>query len=293
LSAKFNFDPRQLEAFEATVQAGTLSGAAGDLNLTLAAVSLRLKALEESCAQRLLVRGKTARPTAAGQALLAHIKQVRLLEADLNDTLRPDPLARVVLNVAVNADSLTSWFIPGVQAILTQHNMLLQTIVDDQDHTHQWLANGDVIGCVTTVSKPFRACVAEPLGAMRYRCVAAPRLVEQLGKDRSIHALLKTPAVCFNRKDGLQDLFLAQHFGLKQINYPRHYFPAVDAFHYALVNGLGWGMEADIQDSSDFKAKRLIDLFPGKTVSVPLYWLHWAHEAPAAARLSLAIKAVN
>jgi LysR family transcriptional regulator, chromosome initiation inhibitor len=295
------FDPRQLAAFDATVQTGSLSAAALTLRITLAATSLRIKALEESLGQRLLVRGKTARATPAGQALLTHIKQVRLLEADLQHTLQPDSggprrgraQAYQNISVAVNADSLASWFFPGIQAALQKHRLTLDVTVDDQEHTLEWLKNGDVIGCVTTLATPLRGCVAEPLGTMRYRCVAAPGLqVKLLGKKTTIglHQLVTQPAIGFNRKDSLQDQFLHHCFGVTDLSYPRHYIPAVDAYRQGLLSGLGWGMQADIQAPQDLRSGTLVDLFPGQCVDVPLFWHHWQREAPQAARLTSAIK---
>ncbi len=281
-------DPRQLQTFAAIVQEGSLSAAALRLNITLAATSLRIKALEAHMGQRLLVRGKVARATPAGQALLAHIQQVQLLEADLAHTLQPSGQGLQVLHVAINADSLASWFLRGVQSALQKHKLLLHVVVDDQDHTLQWLQNGDVIGCVTTLAAPLRGCIAEPLGLMRYQCVAAPGVVVAMPTP---HHLLATPAIGFNTKDNLQDQFLREHFGLTNMNYPRHYLPAADAYHQALIDGMGWGMVATIQYTDDLKAGRLLNLFPGKWIDVPLYWQHWQREAPQAAKLSLAIKA--
>jgi LysR family transcriptional regulator, chromosome initiation inhibitor len=293
-----HLDPRQLAAFDATVRTGSLSAAALTLHITLAATSLRIKALEESLGQRLLVRGKVARATPAGQALLSHIKQVRLLEADLAHTLHPARAAGAGayqnISVAVNADSLASWFFPGVRAALQKHRLTLDVTVDDQEHTLEWLKNGDVIGCVTTLATPLRGCVAEPLGTMRYRCVAAPGLRDKLlGKKAAIglHQLVTQPAIGFNRKDSLQDAFLRHCFGVNDLGYPRHYIPAADAYHDALVHGLGWGMQADIQSPDDLRSGALVDLFPGQCVDVPLFWHHWQREAPQAARLTLAIKA--
>jgi LysR family transcriptional regulator, chromosome initiation inhibitor len=291
------FDPRQLAAFDATVHTGSLSAAAVTLRITLAATSLRIKALEESLGQRLLVRGKVARATPAGQALLAHIKQVRLLEADLTQILLPARSAKAGvyqnISIAVNADSLASWFFPGVRAALQRHKLTLDVTVDDQDHTLEWLKNGDVVGCVTTLATPLRGCVAAPLGTMRYRCVAAPGLRDTLlGKKKTLglHQLVTQPAIGFNRKDGLQDEFLRTCFGVTDLTYPRHYIPAVDAYRDALINGLGWGMQADIQSPGDLRSGVLVDLFPGHFVDVQLFWHHWLREAPQAARLTLAIK---
>ena len=217
-------DARQLEALAAVVEHGGFGAAAQALSITLAAVSLRIKALEESLGQRLLVRGKQVRATPAGQALLAHIKQVRMMEADvlggLQGTSSQSSARKAVrwqsLSVAINADSVDSWFLPGVAAMLLRHHVLLDIMIDDQDHTHDALKSGDVMGCVTTLAEPMRGCVAEPLGLMRYRCVAAPAVLKRCHTSAaavSVHKLLTQPAVIFNRKDALQDTFLGQHFG--------------------------------------------------------------------------------
>jgi LysR family transcriptional regulator (chromosome initiation inhibitor) len=288
-------DARQLDALAAVIEHGGFGPAAHALSITLSAVSLRIKSLEESLGQRLLVRGKRVRATPAGQALLGHVKQVRLMEADLLAGLQGGEgrggVRWQALSVAINADSVASWFLPGVAPLLQRHRLLLEIVIDDQDHTHDALKSGDVIGCVTTLAQPMRGCVAEPLGVMRYRCVAAPDVVQRCRTPRgavSPHQLLAHPAIIFNRKDALQDAFLAQHFGLKQPNYPRHFAPAVDAFELAIELGLGWGMVPE-QDLANRPG--LQEVLPGATVDVALYWQHWARESASAQRLTEAVKA--
>jgi LysR family transcriptional regulator (chromosome initiation inhibitor) len=288
-------DARQLEALATVVEHGSFGAAAQALSLTLAAVSLRIKALEDTLGQRLLVRGKQVRATPAGQSLLAHVKQVRMMEADLLGGLQGTSLRSAVrwqsLSVAVNADSVASWFLPGVAPLLLKHHLLLEILIDDQDHTHDALKSGDVIGCVSTLAEPMRGCVAEPLGVMRYCCVATPAVVKRCQTPSgavSPHKMLEQPAVIFNRKDALQDAFLAQHFGLQQPHYPRHFAPAVEAFETAIELGLGWGM---VPEQHLAQRPTLQDLLPGATVDVALYWQHWAREAPSAQRLTEAVKA--
>ena len=103
-------DARQLEALTAVLEHGSFGAAAQSLSLSLAAVSLRIKALEEVLGQRLLVRGKQVRATPAGQALLAHVKQLRMMEADLLGGLQGTSARSAPrwqsLSVAVNADSV-------------------------------------------------------------------------------------------------------------------------------------------------------------------------------------------
>ena len=53
---------------------------------------------------------------------------------------------------------------------------------------------------------------------MRYRCVAALAPVQQCRTAAgalSVHHLLATPAIIFNRKDSLRDAFLAQRCKLQ------------------------------------------------------------------------------
>ena len=289
-------DAKQLDALAAVVEHGGFGPAAKALSLTLAAVSLRIKTLEAQLGQRLLVRGKTVRATATGQALLAHIKQLRSMEADLLAQL-PGAQAAVgrarwhSLAVAINADSLTSWFLPGLSALLLKQRLLLDITIDDQDHTHDALKSGAVTGCVTTLSEPMRGCVAEPLGVMRYRGVATEAVAQRCRTPAgklSPHRLLAQPAVIFNRKDALQDAFLAQHFDLRQPEYPRHFAPSVEAFETAIELGLGWGM---VPEQHLAQRPSLQELLPGATVDVALYWQHWAREAPSAQRLTQAVKA--
>ena len=287
-------DARQLEALAAVIEHGGFGQAAQALSLTLAAVSLRIKSLEDTLGQRLLVRGKQVRATPAGQALLGHVKQVRLMEADVLAGMQGGVQGEGVhwqsLSVAINADSVASWFLPGVAPLLRRHRLLLEIVIDDQDHTHDALKSGDVMGCVTTLASAMRGCVAEPLGVMRYLCVGAPDLVKRCCTPRgavSPHKLLAHPAVIFNRKDALQDAFLEQHFGLRQPLYPRHFAPAVEAFETAIELGLGWGMVPE-QDLA--QRKGLQEVLPGAAVDVVLYWQHWAHESASAQRLTAAVK---
>ena len=295
-------DARQLDALAAVIEHGSFGAAAKALSLTLAAVSLRIKSLEEALGQRLLVRGKQRRATPAGQALLGHVRQLRLMEADLLAGLPGGGgvVGRTTrmqsLSVAVNADSLSGWFLPGVAAALQQQRLLLDIVVDDQDHTHDALKSGDVAGCVTTLAQAMRGCVSEPLGLMRYRCLAAPALIAQWGDAAAAggaalaQRLLASPAVIFNRKDGLQDAYLARHFKLRDALYPQHFVPAVDGFELALELGMGWGMVPDASPAGRPRRRVLQEVWPGHPVDVMLYWQHWAREPLAAQGLTQVIK---
>ncbi len=286
-------DVKHLETLLAVVDHGGFGPAAKALGVSVAAVSQRVKALETELGQRLLTRGKHQRPTSSGQALLAHARQIRWMEADLLSQLKgnvgQERQRWQTLSVAVNADSLASWFLPGVAEATRKHRLLLDILIDDQDHTHAALEQGDVVACVSTVAAPMRGCQADFLGVMRYAAVASQEVVArcQANSDAErLHLLLREPAVIFNRKDGLQDIFLRQRFGVENALYPRHFAPAVDAFEAALAHGMGWGMVPQLHLG---QCPALQPIYNGAGVDVALYWHHWTQEPVAARHLTKAV----
>lgn len=73
----YRIDPFDLHLFAAVMQHGTITAAAAAVNLSLAAASARLKALENATGARLLERSKAgAAPTDAGRALAKHANRV-------------------------------------------------------------------------------------------------------------------------------------------------------------------------------------------------------------------------
>ncbi len=73
----YRIDPFDLHLFTAVMQHGTITAAAAAVNLSLAAASARLKALEDATGARLLERSKAgAKPTDAGRALARHASRV-------------------------------------------------------------------------------------------------------------------------------------------------------------------------------------------------------------------------
>src|SRR3954465_7352402 len=113
-------DYASLAALATVVQEGSFERAARALNVTSSAVSQRIKLLEERLGTVLVVRGQPCTATDTGRLLCRHIEQGARREQDLRGTLptlsQPSPAERVTLRVAVNADSLGTWFIKALAA---------------------------------------------------------------------------------------------------------------------------------------------------------------------------------
>jgi len=124
---------------------------------------------------------------------------VRLQEGELLQHIMPGRFVPVDFAVAVNADSLATWFEP-VAWQLARHHVALEIVVDDQDHTLDALARGDVKGCISTERQPLVGFVAECIGGMQYQCVATPSFAAQnFASELVLGDALKTVAILFNR----------------------------------------------------------------------------------------------
>jgi LysR family transcriptional regulator (chromosome initiation inhibitor) len=285
-------DRDQLETFATVAEEQSFERAAGILNITRGAVSQRIKALEESLATVVLVREKPIAPTPAGEILLRHVKALRMLEgAALQKLLpTPGPLAPVPLAIAVNADSLATWFPEVLQELLLKRRVALEIVTDDQDHTAARLARGEVIGCISTDAKPAAGFLAECLGAMEYRCYASPAFSEEFfPAGLTVQSVLDAPAVLFNRKDSLHDDFLKRRFGFAIDRYAKHYLPSPLALMEGIAMGAGYGLVPSSQARSLVDDGRLVDIAPSEPAMVDLYWHHWDLEPPLAHEITTLI----
>ena len=156
------FDPEALECLAAIIEEAGFERAAQRLSITQSAVSQRLRALEAQIGTVLIVRSRPLRPTAAGQLLLKHTKQLRLLRADLErdiQELAPSSIGRAReeerISIAINADSIATWAMGALQTLVAQ-GLPIEIITDDQDFTQEWLREGQVLGCVTTLKQALR-----------------------------------------------------------------------------------------------------------------------------------------
>jgi LysR family transcriptional regulator (chromosome initiation inhibitor) len=288
------FDRAQLEAFSAVVQHGSFERAATALHVTRGAISQRVKALEDALSTILLIREKPVVATPKGDILLRYIKALKTLEDDIIRAILPTPQERapVPIAIAVNADSLSTWFAPLVAQLLGQFKIALEIVSDDQDHTFARLTKGEVMGCVSSEPDTMPGFEATPLGAMHYLCVATPEFIQKyFPNGMSIAAALAAPALLFDRKDALHDQYLEQLFGVKVAKYTRHYLPSPTALLDGICAGLGYAMAPGLRIAPLLETGQLIELTPSCKVSVPLYWHHWQMELPLAQAMTQTITA--
>ncbi|WP_044561606.1 LysR family transcriptional regulator ArgP [Azospirillum sp. B4] len=256
---------------------GSFEKAAAALNVTPSAVSQRVKQLEERLGAVLIERGSPCAATEKGEWLCRHVDHVGMLERELTEHLPgladPDAaLPRVTLNIATNADSLGTWFLAAAAPFTQESDHLLNIVIDDQDHTADWLRRGRVLAAVTSLEKPVQGCRVTGLGALRYHATASPDFVARhFPAGVTALALAQAPALTFNQKDRLQRAWIRQVLG-HDVAHPTHWLPSTQSFIDASLAGMGWGMNPALLVRDHLDAGRLVDLMPGATLDVPLFW---------------------
>ena len=270
-------DYSALSALAAVVREGSFERAALALHVTPSAVSQRIRLLEERVGCALVVREQPCRATDTGRRLCQHVDRVRLLEQELQGALpalAPEGISRVALPIAVNADSLATWFAPAIAAYAAEAPVLLDVAVDDQDHTTEWLRSGAVLAAVTGTARPAPGCNSQPLGAMRYLATASPGFVARhFAHGIGAGSLGLAPSLVFNTKDDLQARWV-RRLCHRHVELPRHTLPSPQAFVTAALAGMGWGLQPQALVDAHLRDGSLVELLPGTPLDVPLYWQH-------------------
>lgn len=215
--------------------------------------------------------------TERGEWLCRHIEHVGMLEKELMRHLPGlidlgEPAQRVTLNIATNADSFGTWFLPAVSAFSRTSDYLLNLAIDDEDHTAEWLQRGRVLAAVTSLAKPVQGCRAIPLGALRYHATASPDYVERhFSAGVTLEAIAQAPALTYNQKDRLQHHWISRTLG-QSVAYPTHWLPSTQSFVLASLTGMGWGLNPGPLVRDHLASGRLVELIPGAVLDVPLFW---------------------
>jgi len=269
-------DYSSLAAVAAVAREGSFEKAAAVLGVTPSAVSQRVKGLEERLGAILLTRGAPCRPTEMGAKLCAHVEQVRLLESEVVHDLpglagaEPGPST---IRVAVNADSVSTWFPEAAALFAAETGAMLDLVLEDEAHTADRLRSGEVLAAVTADPAPVPGCKTYPLGVIDYAAVATPAFIARFfaqGVDAA--SLATAPILRFDRRDQLQARWVREAWGMKVFSPPTHWTPSTPGMLDMTLAGLGWATTPVVLAAPHLASGRLVELPPFRRIAVTLYW---------------------
>lgn len=282
-------DYQALAAVAAVVREGSFERAAERLGVTPSAISQRVKALEERLGTILIVRGQPCIGTSLGRQLCAHVDQVQLLEADLAPMLFGSDTP-VTLKVAVNSDSMASWFPEAAADFARKSRCMLEFILEDEAHTADRLRSGEVVAAVSADPSAVQGCRTIELGAIDYLACASPAFIARhFPGGVTEQALNQAPCLRFDRRDGLQARWAREMHGI-DLDPPIHWVPSTLGFlHFALA-GMAWGMQPRVLARDPVERGQLAELSPDTPIRVRLYWTVARLQASALKTLTDAVR---
>ena len=279
--------PAQLTTLLAIIDEGSFESAALELGISPSAVSQRIKALESNVGRVVVRRTTPATATEAGEVLVQAARRMALVQAEAAAELT-DRLDRVPLTVAVNADTLATWFKPVLRDAAGWPGTALRLRLEEEERTRALLRRGDVMAAVTRHAAPVSGCEVVELGTVRYIAAASP----ELRLNYTTHEGLDwahMPALRFGPNDLLQDEDLGGRLapGERRAR-PVSYIPSSEGFVDAAVAGLGWALFPEKQIQPHLKSGELVRL-DDLVTEVHLYWQHWRLQSTLLDRLTRSV----
>lgn len=279
-------NPVHLETLLAIVDEGSFDVAAAVLGISPSAVSQRIKALESSTGRVLLRRATPVTATEAGEILVQSARRMALVQAE-TDARLGHRLARVPLSVAVNSDSLATWFRRVLSDTARRGDVALRIRIEDEARTLAMLRRGDVLGAVTREATPVSGCESSFLGTMRYFPVAAAHIAESF---HSGHLTWETmPLVGYGPNDQVLDDAMRERFIDSAVVRARvSQIPSSEGYLEAVRVGLGWGLLPQAQALPLLAAKELV-LLDDSPLDIDLYWQRWRLESEVLGELTRSV----
>lgn len=279
-------NPVHLETLLAIVEEGSFEVAASVLGISPSAVSQRIKALEASTGRVLVRRANPVGATEAGEILVQAAQRMALVQAE-TDARLGQRLARVPLSVAINSDSLATWFTQVLSDTAQRGDVALRIRIEDEARTLAMLRRGDVLGAVTREHSPVSGCDSTFLGTMRYFAVAAPHIAEGFHSGRFTWETM--PLVGYGPNDQVLDDAMRERFIDSHVVRARvSQIPSSEGYLEAVRVGLGWGLLPQAQAQPLVESKELL-LLDDHQLDIDLYWQRWRLESEVLSDLTRSV----
>ncbi|WP_020410114.1 LysR family transcriptional regulator ArgP [Hahella ganghwensis] len=284
-----HFELRQLKALATVIDEGSFEKAARKLSLTQSAISQRIRQLEKSLGKILVIRESPARLTQDGVKLMRYYRQIEHLQSEMMTEFEVQADTPKTISIGTNADSLATWLLDALSPLIDKYHWRLDIKVDDQDRTHEFLHNGDVIGCISSSPTSISGCNCFHLGTMVYRSLVSPAYLERYFPDGiTPEAMRAAPYAEYNHKDDLQKHYLHRYHKVVPAH-PPHRVPSTESFLELIAKGHAWGMVPDVQSREFLLSGQVVELKPDSPLNIELYWHIWDLKSRMSQRLTDAI----
>lgn len=270
------FDYPHLEVLLAVEREGSFDRVAKSQGVSKPAISQTLKLLDLRMGVVTVDRDST-QTTHFGSKLCRHFEHVNLLEQrfflDHRSLFNVPPPGPVTLKVAVNDDSISSWFtdvVVGTQSVRSK--FFLDLIKTDQENAIKLMADAKISAAVSTSDTPLPGFTCYLLGQHIYRATASPDFTKRyFSNGVTVEALMKAPSVRFDAEDVLRRQWFAKAFG-EDLELPATNIHSSHGIAKVCLEGSAWSMNPALIVENHIKSGELIELINGCVLAQNVYW---------------------
>ena len=275
---KNQLDYKSLHALACVVKDQSFDRAAASMFITQSALSQRVKQLELTIGQPLIIRSTPPVATDVGKKLINHYYQVEQLERALKKDVFPASREKpLTVHLATNADSLATWLIPALSTTLKTNLVELNLLIFDEQYTLEKLKNGEVFGAITLEEKPIKGCDSSYLGELKYVLVASKEFKQvHFPQGVNTEALRRAPSAAYDHRDDMHINFIKKQYGLERGDYPLHSVGSSEAFVNLAKKSVAYCLVAELQIKDHLRTGELVDLIPEFRLVRKLYWQRWS-----------------
>lgn len=142
--------------------------------------------------------------------------------------------------MAVNSDSIATWFPEAAARFAKSTGVLLDFIIEDEGLTADRLRSGEVLAAVSADPGAVQVCKTIELGSLEYLACCSPDFATRhFAGGVTEQALNRAPSLRFERRDGLQARWAREAHGI-ELNAPMHWVPSSFGFLNFTLAAMAW-----------------------------------------------------
>ena len=270
------FDYPHLEVLLAVEREGSFECAAKSQGVSKSAISQTLKLLDLRMGVVTVDRAAT-QTTHFGNKLCRHFEHVKLMEQkfflDNKHLFVTPPPERATVKIAVNDDSISSWFtdvVVGTQGVNSRY--FLDLVKTDLKDSIQLMADAKISAAISRSNSPLMGYTCYPLGQHIYRATASPDfIIRHFSDGVTVDALINAPGIRFDTDDEIRRQWIANAVG-HEIEAPATNIHSAHGITKICIEGAAWGMSPALLVDKHIKSGELVELVEDCFLVQDLYW---------------------
>lgn len=270
------FDYQQLETLVDIEREGSFENTAHLKRVSKSAISQKSKNIDHRIGFATVGRSPS-HPTAFGKSLCRHIEKVRLLESSLilryGDLFDATHFDRAILRVAFDDVLPSRFLLEHLEPKLERRSRYpFEMVIARRSNAIDYMVTQNVGAAISGLKVDSKHFVSHTLDPFTYVAVTSPDYAKSAfpnGFDAS--AVIVARSAAYDRSNDLNNRFVKQSFDI-ELGAPSFKISSFYGIRNLCVDGCAWAMLPTHLVRDHLQDGQLVDLHPGFSLKVQLYW---------------------